>query len=1297
MSTTPTIFNLKEQAVTDTPLLLFDCTLANGQTDSWCTHGVTVGATTYAARVLQQNVFEMQTASQQGVDGIPKISLVLANADSHFSEIEQQTGWKGATLTVSFLFYDLPNNAPATDASVIFQGICNPPDEIRQATFRITATNVMNLQRLLMPEVRIQRMCPWDFPATEAQRVEAIDGGASGQYSQFYPCGYSAGETGGTGNLNSGVPFTACGYTRSDCQARGMWSNFGGIEFVPPAISVRSYGAGSNTTSAVSVNAAEYNDFVPMVYGTVWYNPPVVFARNDGNLTRMEVLLGIGQMQGVITVLVNDVAIPLGVAGTNMTGTGWYNVITLGTRTGAFDMNFTDATGQPAGDPYGSMAYLSVVVPTALNNGTSLPEVQVLAQGLILPTYASDGTETEAQFTNNPAWILLDLLRRMGWSTSEIDIASFAAAAAYCDEQINTLDLNSNPITLARFQCNFALQKARSAGDLVRGVRNSSRLLMTYEAGGLVQLRVEDTIANEAPTQAAWSNSTETLNGGWPSYEFGDGSTGVSGILRKPSGEPSVRVFCRSIADTPNQFVVEFQDSLNQYQQDSYTLVDPDDVALCGQVVSTTLAAIGIPNFDQAGRMLKVNLDKSVQGNTYIEFETSVQAFGVRPGDLITVTYLKEGFQRQPFRILKIAPGMNNRITTITAQIHDDAWYADSNGQSTTGIGGTPQVNSGIGVPRPLVGSVVDANGDIQFGVAETSTMNSDGTVSVNLAVSFVPPATVVAAGPPVPLLSLAVQLSTGGTLTSGQTLYYAVSALDSAGDESPLSFVVMAQITAGQNSVTLTGLSFGSAVSGFNVYRGQTPAEMFRIATGQAVAAQFTDSGLAEQPIPPADPNYDHANFYWRMELQSEEGATVYSATTVGNGALQMAVNGYRGMTARITRGTGAGQEQTIAANTATTLTVAPAWTVPPDATSFFVVAEAGWHFGALAASSPADFEVPNQAGEVVEVTGRAANANNIECPAAISLVTRWQIGGGGSGDSAAPAQPTFAMGASPLGGAAQLSAVSFSDLSNTHSISSGTLTLHYWNELAGQPSVTLAAAVAATDQTLTLSAAGAATAGAFLQLDGEVMQVTAVGSNGLSYTVTRGMHGSAAAAHAAQAPIYTLTSATLIAPFPPQFFGTPYSGSWLFPIALPDVRVASAELYVTNDWGNSPTASICLTNNDDNGLRTLSGGQYTIQVGGCLAVDQSAAPPLVVEASHSVRDVFAVLGTAADAAVEVQLNVNGGTYCTTTIPAGQLVSTVVSGFTLPPLAAQSQITLSVVSVGQTYPGADLTVLIRL
>ena len=456
-----------------------------------------------------------------------------------------------------------------------------------------------------------------------------MSGGALGKYSRYYKCGYSADQQGGQGNMNGDVPFTHCGYTRGDCQARGMLTHFGGIEFVPPAISVRTFGEKTSHTSSISVNQARYNDLVPLLYGTAWYTPPVVFARNDGNLTRMEVLLGLGEIQGPLKVLVNDVAIPVGTAGANMTGTGWYNVITLGTRAGAFDPNF------PESDPYGSMAYLSVVVPNRLNDGSSLPRVKVLGQGLKLPTYDGNGDFVAEEFNSNPVWILLDMLRRTGWRTDEIDLPSFAVAAQYCDEDIDAIDIYGTAIQLPRFQCNLALQNRRSAGDLIRGVRNAARLLLSYGAGGALQIRVENAVALEQPDKPEWSNSTEQLDGGWPSYEFGEGE-----ILRKANLEPSVRLFSRSMADTPIRFSVEFQDALNEYQQDSFSLVDSEDVARSGQEVATTLSAVGLPNFDQAARVLKANLDKSVQGNTYIEFETSIKSFGVRPGDLITVTYL---------------------------------------------------------------------------------------------------------------------------------------------------------------------------------------------------------------------------------------------------------------------------------------------------------------------------------------------------------------------------------------------------------------------------------------------------------------------------------------------------------------------------------------------------------------------------------------------------------------------------------------------------------------------------------
>ncbi|MEO7144964.1 MAG: phage tail protein, partial [Bryobacteraceae bacterium] len=902
-----------------------------------------------------------------------------------------------------------------------------------------------------------------------------------------------------------------------------------------------------------------------------WYAPPVVFARNDGNLTHMEVLLGMGQMQGVVKVIVNDIEIPVGQSGKNMTATGWYNIVTLGTQNGAFNLDFTDASGNPLGDPYGSMAVVSVVVPNRISDGGSLPIVQVLAQGIQLTRYNADGTLLDRTFTNNPAWALLDVLRRSGWTLDEINLASFAATAAVCDQLIPATDLNGNATSVPQWQCNLVLSSRRSAADVVRGIRNASALYLTYGAGGMLQLNAENTIAAQQPAQSPGTNSTGQLDGGWPMYEFSDGSAAFSGILRKDNGEPWIRLWSRSSANTPNQYTVEFQDEFNEYQQDSMSLADVDDVNLLGQEITSSLMALGLPNFNQASRIMALTLNRSILGNTFVEFQTSVRGVGLLPGDIITVTYLKEGLDRQPFRIVRIAPDANYRTAQITGQWHDDSWYTSS---VVGNSGGRRQSDAGLGVPRPLVGTTLDTNGNQQFGITETSAQSADGSFTVSLSTAFVAPNKPGASTAGIPLLSLSPQVQpAGGALKGGQTLYYALSAVDSNGAESALSFSVGAAIPSGTdtNTVTLKNLSFSPNAVSFNVYRGPNPSELLQLAANAAVASSFTDTGAsAPQLQGPPDPNYDHANFYWRMEQQPAETATISSPFTIGNTTLEMLANEYQGAVVRILQGAGSGQERIAAGNTSNTLTLTSRWDILPDSTSSFVVADATWQFGAIATASPVVFDIPNRNGATVHVSGRSANSQNQESAYALAPLTRWQIGGatGTAVDADVPPAPFF--GLAPMGqGTIELAGVSFGSLTDTRTISAGTLTLWYWDETTSPSTFTLAAAIAAADTTLTLSAAGPAQPGDVIQIDAETVIVQSAANGGLNYTVTRASHGSTAADHSAGASIYHLTKKVLIVPFVNDFFGSPASGSYAFPIFLPDARIAAAELFMTNSQG--------------------------------------------------------------------------------------------------------------------------------
>ena len=269
---------VKELEVPGTPLLLFDCTLSSGDVQRWSTHRVTVSGEEYLNRVLRHNVFDLTSSSELAVEGASTVSITLANADSFLSSIERNIGWKGAQLAVTFLFFDLKSGLPVSDTRIVFRGIANPPEQSTESTLRLSFTNRLNLQRVYLPSIRIQKRCPWNFPSDTSQRQEAVNGGSAGYYSPFYQCGYSPDQPNGVGNLNGSAPYTSCDYSRAQCQLRGMFSTdaqnhptgrFGAVEFMPAAIYVRTYGEKGKHLSAPTGNQALYNDLFPCLWNGV--------------------------------------------------------------------------------------------------------------------------------------------------------------------------------------------------------------------------------------------------------------------------------------------------------------------------------------------------------------------------------------------------------------------------------------------------------------------------------------------------------------------------------------------------------------------------------------------------------------------------------------------------------------------------------------------------------------------------------------------------------------------------------------------------------------------------------------------------------------------------------------------------------------------------------------------------------------------------------------------------------------------------------------------------------------------
>ncbi len=1311
-----TINQVKQLAEADTPLLFFQCAMPSGDVECWSTHSIVFMGQNYSARVLKHNLFDLQLSSDDAMDGISQLSLTLANADSALSELNASIGLKGSQLTVYLAFADLPSGTITTESTILFRGLAGDPDLITEEALTLSFTNKLSLQRIPVPEVRIQRTCPWNFPSTLEQRTEASNGGANGPFSRFYRCGYSADITEGAGNLNAGQAYTSCDKSRAQCVQRGMFDKdlqgnvtrrFGALEFVPSAINVRTSGDKTSHISPLLDNSAKFNDPVPIVYGTGWLKSPVIFARNDGNLTHIEVLLGIGPMQSVIKVVVNDVEIPQSVANGNMSTTGWYSVVTTGIRQGNFDSDFVDFSGKALGDPYGSLSVLLVVVPNRISSGKSLPNVEVLLEGLLLDTYNLDGSFDGTGFTNNPAWVILNILQRCGWSISDLNVSSFAAAAAFCQELISTTDLNGNSLQVPRYECNLILTRRQSAATVIRGIRVASSLMLRYGVTGLLELVPETTISAQQPALPDGGNSIEALDGGWPTYEFSDGSAPFSGIARNPDGSSTVRLSSRTISETSNRLSVEFQDETNEYQQDSLSIVDADDSALIGYEISSQSTALGIANFSQATRVLLRQLDKCTKGNLFIQFQTSFRALKVRPGDIIAVTYLKEGFDRTPFRVIKLSPTTNYQSVAISAQIHDDDWYSDN---PTVLMNAGRQPGTTVQIPRPLIGTVPhNLAGNFEFfdfAIREELQTSSDGSATDTLTVSFSQPSMPSPNLPNLPLISLSPQYSDiGGSLPSGK-LYYAVTAVDPAGNEGPLSFTVPASITgtSDSNQVTIVGLSFPSAATHFNVYRGITPQELYRITPAALpIAAQYTDSGSIALPFGPPDASFDHANFYYRYQYAGPVTADVFSVSTIGSSNMGATGINYSGLVVRIVEGTGRGQERTIASNTETTLNLATQWSTVPDSTSQFVIAEGSWKFAALTSTTPARFEVPYEAGAVIEISGRSANVNNQESAPDLCPLTQWALGGGQS-DAGVAGIPNFAVSV-PGGGVLTLAQIGFEDLANTSSVTSGTLTLFAWNELLTPSPYILAASLNESQAELELTSPGTFSAGDVLQIGIELLTILSPVDGRNAYTVERAALGSSSTPHSGGDSVMLLTQNVIIVPFASGFFENRGSQNFLHTVSMPDYRICATQFYVTNSFGDGEANQTCYLSTTEAGLRTLSGGQFSLQVSGFVATQQNAAPPMIVESSHAVRDIRASLTQpSVGFTIDIDLLQNGSRYCSLEIASGSSSSeSIVSGFSLPPLLENASLTMNVsVSPVQGFmnsasPGRDLTVTIRL
>ena len=311
------------------------------------------------------------------------------------------------------------------------------------------------------------------------------------------------------------------------------------------------------------------------------------------------------------------------------------------------------------------------------HNGTVQSDGSISYSGTFNGTF-----KTDKEWTNDPAWILYDLLTTSkGFGdqidTTQLDVFSFYSASVYCAEQVD--DGSGTGSTEPRFSCNVVIQNQKQAYDLINDLCSVMRVMPFYSAGTI-------SITQDRPTD--------------PSYLFNLSNITEQGFSYSNSAKNSKIT------------VVNVAYFDNETQQIEYETVEDTALQTKYGVVTKNLRGFATTSRGQASRLGKWFLYTQSNEAEIVNFTTTLESGTlVRPGAVINIADpLRAGVRR------------GGRIKT---------------GVSTTQIVVDDENNTDLATTGSATLSVILADGTLE---TKTISTISGTTITVDSAFSSTPP-----------------------------------------------------------------------------------------------------------------------------------------------------------------------------------------------------------------------------------------------------------------------------------------------------------------------------------------------------------------------------------------------------------------------------------------------------------------------------------------------------------------------------------------------------------------------------
>jgi len=309
------------------------------------------------------------------------------------------------------------------------------------------------------------------------------------------------------------------------------------------------------------------------------------------------------------------------------------------------------------------------------HNGTVQSDGSISYSGTFNGTF-----KTDKEWTNDPAWILYDLLTTSkGFGdqidTTQLDVFSFYSASVYCAEQVDDGLGGTEP----RFSCNVVIQNQKQAYNLINDLCSVMRVMPFYSAGTI-------SITQDRPTD--------------PSYLFNLSNVTEQGFTYSNSSKNS------------KVTVVNVAYFDNETQDIDYETVEDTALQAKYGVVTKNLKGFATTSRGMASRLGKWFLYTQSNEAEIVNFTTTLESGTlVRPGAVINIADpLRAGVRR------------GGRIKT---------------GVSTTQIIVDDENNTDLATTGSATLSVILADGTLETKTIDTI---SGTTITVSSAFSSTPP-----------------------------------------------------------------------------------------------------------------------------------------------------------------------------------------------------------------------------------------------------------------------------------------------------------------------------------------------------------------------------------------------------------------------------------------------------------------------------------------------------------------------------------------------------------------------------